>query len=1095
MRFRQCAVICAAAILIAPALAQAQFHYDVLHEFPSRGSGPTTITQGADGALYGTTRDGGRAGGGTIFRVSATGDMTILHDFEDPSGGQGPEGRMVQGADGAFYGTANAGPAGAGLIFRITPEGVFSIAHVFDGTDGQGPTPTLVIGRDGALYGASRYGGYGSGTLFKLATDCTFTVLHVFEYSDGNEPTSLVQGNDDAWYGTTFNGGDYGEGVVFRLDADGTLQVLHTFDYSDGSAPMAPLTLSASGAFYGTTQSGGEIGSGTVFRITADGTFALLHEFSGIDGEAPDLALTETSDGNFYGVTRSGGASGIGTVFTVAPDGTFTSVYSFSGPDGERPSSRLVLAANGSLYGTTEAGGNSAVGVIFKVEGGVTVPIHSMGDISFDGATLTQELIRGSDDVLYGVSEASTVFAIDADLFRLIAPVQSSEGQQPKGALLEGPDGLLYGTTQFGGAFGGGILFRMTTTGMFEQLHSFTPAERNHPFGGMVSLPDGVYGATVGESDAGSIYRVTPAGVYSIVHEFNYTTGAFPLQGIIKGPDAAIYGLLMGGGPDQLGGIFRLGDGGTFTMLHLFTPAEGRPLAGTLSVGADGMLYGVNTFGVNGLNFFTDAGTVYRMTTDGVFTLLHTFDVATGKWPYAPPVAGSDGAMYGTTARGGAFNGGTVYKVTQDGTFSVLHEFDRINGEEPLATLSMGPGGDLYGVTLGSMTPADRGTVFKVTSEGVVTLHKFTGPDGGELQSQLVGTPTEVFGVTRGGGLGSAGTVFSLNAAGDLETLHAFNGEDGNDPDTALMMASDGALYGTTSFGGSGNGGVVFRLALTPPDTTAPTVVAHATSEPNAAGWYSGDVVVTFTCNDEGGSGIPDGACPADQILSGEGAITSTSVTVTDGAGNVSAPSNVVEVNIDKTAPTLAPVVSPTPVLLNGVADAAPMPADNGSGVDHATCDPMTTSSVGTKSVTCTAVDRAGNTASVEVSYEVVYRFDGFQQPINDPANSACGNCQQSVFKAGSNVPVKFQLKDSSGAIVTSSALPQWITPIQVGSSAAPVNETVDPASETSGPTYQLVSDGYMYHWRTTGLPGGSVWRIGVRLDDGRTYTVDVGLK
>jgi hypothetical protein len=275
-----------------------------------------------------------------------------------------------------------------------------------------------------------------------------------------------------------------------------------------------------------------------------------------------------------------------------------------------------------------------------------------------------------------------------------------------------------------------------------------------------------------------------------------------------------------------------------------------------------------------------------------------------------------------------------------------------------------------------------------------------------------------------------------------------------------------------------------------------PTVVAHATTAANAAGWYNGDVVISFACNDEGGSGIPAGACPADQVLSLEGdAVASTSVTVTDAAGNVSAPSNIVVVRIDKTVPTLAPVVGPMPVLLNGAASAAAMAADTGAGVEHATCDSVVTNTVGTKTVTCTAVDRAGNTASSAVTYAVVYRFEGFQQPINDPANASCGACSQSVFKAGSTVSAIVRLKDATGAIVLSATLPEWLTPVQVGSSTADVNETDVNADGMSGSTYQQVGQQYLYLWKTTARSHRNVWRIGVRLDDGQTYTVDIALR
>ena len=156
-------------------------------------------------------------------------------------------------------------------------------------------------------------------------------------------------------------------------------------------------------------------------------------------------------------------------------------------------------------------------------------------------------------------------------------------------------------------------------------------------------------------------------------------------------------------------------------------------------------------------------------------------------------------------------------------------------------------------------------------------------------------------------------------------------------------------------------------------DKTLPTVSAAATSLPNAAGWYNGNVIVHFTCTDPaGGSGIPAGACPADQILSAEGAaVASSAVTVTDVAGNTSDASNVVTVKIDRTKPILSASVSPNPVLLNKTATATSGATDALSGVASQSCGAPNTSTVGAKSVAWTATDQAGNTSSATVSYVV----------------------------------------------------------------------------------------------------------------------------
>ena len=276
-----------------------------------------------------------------------------------------------------------------------------------------------------------------------------------------------------------------------------------------------------------------------------------------------------------------------------------------------------------------------------------------------------------------------------------------------------------------------------------------------------------------------------------------------------------------------------------------------------------------------------------------------------------------------------------------------------------------------------------------------------------------------------------------------------------------------------------------------------PTIVAAATSAPNGAGWYNGDVTVHFTCT-AGGSAIPVGACPADQVLTGEGsAVASTAQTVTDAVGNTSDPSNVVTVEIDRHAPTLAPTVSPNPVLLNGVATGTSGASDALSGLASSSCGVPLTGTVGTKTLYCTARDVAGNTRVVTTDYRVTYRFDGFMQPINDTAHTLnCGSpCVASIFKGGSTVPVKFQLRDANGVVVQSASAPVWLTPAKGVATTAAVDESVYTLAANTGGTYLWDGTQYSYNWKTKGVAVGFFWRVGVALDDGQTYTVNIGLK
>jgi hypothetical protein len=149
---------------------------------------------------------------------------------------------------------------------------------------------------------------------------------------------------------------------------------------------------------------------------------------------------------------------------------------------------------------------------------------------------------------------------------------------------------------------------------------------------------------------------------------------------------------------------------------------------------------------------------------------------------------------------------------------------------------------------------------------------------------------------------------------------------------------------------------------------------------------------------------------------------------------------------------------------------------------------------VGTFSYTATATDKVGNAASVTGSYRVIYRWDGFLQPINDTAHQV--GTATSVFKAGSTMPAKFQLKKADGTVVKAVVAPEWLAPKQLTAMTVPVNDTATAASADSGTafTYDTSGSQYQYNWKTPGT-GGNWYSVGVKLDDGQIYTVTIGLK
>ena len=262
----------------------------------------------------------------------------------------------------------------------------------------------------------------------------------------------------------------------------------------------------------------------------------------------------------------------------------------------------------------------------------------------------------------------------------------------------------------------------------------------------------------------------------------------------------------------------------------------------------------------------------------------------------------------------------------------------------------------------------------------------------------------------------------------------------------------------------SNSGSVTIKRDATAPN--APT--GNVNPSPNAAGWNNSvPVTVSFTPNgDNGPSGVA--GCTDDVSLNSETTTAGTAVsgTCADNAGNISDVTTVT-VKIDTTPPNLTPSVSPNPVLLNGSAMATANATDNLSGVVSQSCNLVDTSIVGSHSVECSAMDAAGNPNSVSVSYSVVYAFSGFFQPIPN----------RDTTKAGSTIPVKFNLTDANG--------------VSIGTAVANVYAN---GSLQGTARYDATAQQYIFNLKTVkGATGQLI--ISVALDDGTSQSVEVTLK
>lgn len=385
--------------------------YQLIYSFgsvPNDGTGPIAPLINRQGVLYGTTANGGSTrclnseGCGTVFSVTTSGTETILHRF------------------GLGYGDNAAHPYAGVVAFHNTLYGTTGNAA--------GCSSYLTCG---TVYAISRYGAY--------------SVLHSFvgQPSDGSAPTASLVALNDVLYGTTQYGGSapcnaygHGCGTVFSITPSGTEAILHNFggaaSSGDGAIPAYNL-VALNGVFYGTTAHGGANNEGTVFSITPGGAETILHSFGGSGDGAIPFSELAAKNGVLYGTTSAGGTGacsynsvpGCGTVFSITPGGTETILHEFAGPDGALPAAGLV-ATTRVLYGTTYSGGS--------------------GTCNY-----------------FGIAGCGTVFQVTTTGFESVLHYfgGSGDGSDPAAPLLR-VHGVLYGTTEFGGANNDGTVFSVT---------------------------------------------------------------------------------------------------------------------------------------------------------------------------------------------------------------------------------------------------------------------------------------------------------------------------------------------------------------------------------------------------------------------------------------------------------------------------------------------------------------------------------------------------------------------------------------------------------------------------------------------------------
>jgi uncharacterized repeat protein (TIGR03803 family) len=317
----------------------------VLYSFAGGNDGASplaALVRDKAGNLYGTTVGGNNTSASTVFKVAPNGKETVLHAFTGNTAGCCQDSPLALDPKGNLYGMSpyagdlNCGrEIGCGTLYKVTSSGKLTVLHTFKGKDGAQPEGGLVRDAKGNLYGAAFIGGdignnacpvtnndrrtpFGCGTIFKLDAKGKFSVLHTFKQrADGSIPRGLIQDAEGNLYGEATYGGDlncyppYGCGTVFKIDARGKFSVVFTFSSTNTRNPgfTGHLVRDSKGNLYGAKKYDGSNSDGSLFKLDPKGNLTTLFDFPiehSTEGFLPvDFVLG--SEGDFYGSMLIGG--------------------------------------------------------------------------------------------------------------------------------------------------------------------------------------------------------------------------------------------------------------------------------------------------------------------------------------------------------------------------------------------------------------------------------------------------------------------------------------------------------------------------------------------------------------------------------------------------------------------------------------------------------------------------------------------------------------------------------------------------------------------------------------------------------------------
>jgi uncharacterized repeat protein (TIGR03803 family) len=376
-----------------------------------------------------------------------------------------------------------------------------------------------------------------------------------------------------------------------------------------------------------------------------------------------------------------------------------------------------------------------------------------------------------------------------------------------------------------------------TQAASFKTLYSFSGgSDGGVPYTGVITDGHSVFGATYIGGDTnciplwgcGVIFKIDRHGHETVLHTFHDdgSDGLFPASNLVLDGDGNLYGTTAAGGANSVGTVFKIAKNGRETVLYSFKDeSDGAFPQSVLIKDSDGNLYGVT---LEGGDPTCNCGTVFKLSPDGVHSVLHAFKGGSdGNGPNGL-VLDKLNNLYGTTWTGGSgscvtISCGTVFEIKSNGKEKIVYAFKSVHdGMNPQGSLSLDDAGNLWGVASGGGPGCGcNGTVFQITPDGKKkTRFAFPGGVSGSSPTSVIAAKSgDLFGTTLNGGTDNKGVIFKLPKQGDEVVLWSFTGgDDGASPWGRLFEDDKDHLYGTASAGNgtgcySGAGcGTVFEL-------------------------------------------------------------------------------------------------------------------------------------------------------------------------------------------------------------------------------------------------------------------------------------------